>query len=163
MNHDECRLLFNAGKALIEKSGLAKYDSTKFVACEDGQAFEDYWKSNFDSEFGRYMAWVLFVVGAENLAKATFVCNGLVKTTDNTTLNQFTNKKKRYFERLSCATGYGIDAKLGYKCLKQVRDRDAHSYRKDKRDADFPSAKAIFEPAFNVLLTTMELNGHPLH
>ena len=70
MNHDECRLLFNAGKALIEKSGLAKYDSTKFVACEDRQAFEDYWKSNFDSEFGRYMAWVLFVVGAEKLGQS---------------------------------------------------------------------------------------------
>ena len=41
--------------------------------------FEEYWKENFDPEFGRYMAWVWFSVGAENLVKASLVCNGLVK------------------------------------------------------------------------------------
>ena len=41
--------------------------------------FEEHWKGEFHSKFGRYMAWVLFSVGAENLAKAACVCNKVVR------------------------------------------------------------------------------------
>ena len=42
MNHDECQLLFDAGRSLIEKSGLASYGSTRFVACTNQEAFSEY-------------------------------------------------------------------------------------------------------------------------
>ena len=79
MSHSDCQLLFEAGKALVEKSGLARYSGPYFVACEDREGFNEYWKEGFHPTFGRYMAWVLFVVGAENLAKAACVCNKVVK------------------------------------------------------------------------------------
>ena len=70
MSHTSCQVLFEAGQALVAKSGLAKYSGAYFVACDDEAGFDEYWKREFHPEFGRYMAWVLFSVGAENLAKA---------------------------------------------------------------------------------------------
>ena len=49
-----------------------------YVGNEDYE-FEEHWKREFHSKFGRYMAWVLFSVGAENLAKAACVCNKVVR------------------------------------------------------------------------------------
>ena len=60
MSHVDCQILYEAGKALVEKSGLASYCGQKFLACDDEEAFNKYWKENFHEEFGRYMAWVLF-------------------------------------------------------------------------------------------------------
>ena len=77
MSHTDCQMLFEAGKALLEKSGLARYSGPSFVASDDKERFDEYWKAEFHPEFGRYMAWVLFSVGAENLAKAACVCNGV--------------------------------------------------------------------------------------
>ena len=79
MTHDECRNLFGASKSLLAKSGLVRCCGDSFVCNNDEDEFEEYWKENFDPKFGRYMAWVWFSVGAENLVKASLVCNGLVK------------------------------------------------------------------------------------
>ena len=56
MDHTNCRVLFEAGKALGEKSGLAHYCGLHFVAREDKAVFDDYWKEDFHPTFGRYMA-----------------------------------------------------------------------------------------------------------
>ena len=45
--------------------------------------------------------------------------------------------------------------------LKDVRNRDAHSYRKNVRDADFPLVEEDFVPAFNILVKAMRHGGHP--
>ncbi len=164
MSHADCQILFEAGKALIEKSGLANYPGQEFVACEDEATFKKYWKENFHQEFGRYMAWVLFSVGAENLAKAACVCSGVVKVESKPTLGRYVNF---HFECL-CKKGgpCGDDNKdkliKGYKLLMKVRNRDAHSFRKGVRSADFPFLKHTFVPSFNVLVMAMKVHGHPL-
>ena len=79
MNHYECRNLFGAGRSLLESSGLVRYCGDSFVCNNDEDDFEEWWRENFDPDFGRYMVWVWFSVGAENLVKAALVCNGLVR------------------------------------------------------------------------------------
>ena len=89
MTHADCQILFDAGKALLAKSGLAHFDGRHFVACNDKPRFDSYWEAEFHPEFGRYMAWVLFSVGAENLAKTACVCNG-VKVDPRASLGKYT-------------------------------------------------------------------------
>ena len=89
MDHSKCEPLFEAGKVLLGESGLVRWNSetSVFEARYPGNNdcnFEQFWKSKFHQEFGRYIAWVLFSVGAENLAKAACVCNDVVKYRGNT-------------------------------------------------------------------------------
>ena len=62
----------------MEGSGLVRYSGDSFVCNNDKEGLEVFWKENFDKDFGRYMAWVWFSVGAENLVKAALVCTGLL-------------------------------------------------------------------------------------
>lgn len=80
MDHSKCEPLFEAGKALLGKSRLIRWnrETGVFEARYPGNNdcnFEKFWKVKFHPKFGRYIAWVLFSVGAENLAKAACVCN----------------------------------------------------------------------------------------
>ena len=79
MNHYECGNLFGASKRLLDGSGLVRYSNDIFVSNSDEEGLEKCWRENFDQDFGRYMAWVWFSVGAENLVKAALVCNGLLE------------------------------------------------------------------------------------
>ena len=84
MNHAKCETLLEASKALLRKIGLARWDDQTFAFVpmypgNEDYEFEEHWKEEFHSRFGRYMAWVLFSVGAENLAKAACVCNKVVR------------------------------------------------------------------------------------
>ncbi len=81
MNHSECTKLLNAGRAMLEHSGLVEWNGEAFVATHPGNddsCFEKYARCTFDPDYGRYICWVLFSVGAENLAKAACVCNQVV-------------------------------------------------------------------------------------
>ena len=49
------------------------------------------------------MAWVLFVVGAENLAKAACVCSNVINVSSKTQLEHYVGKKK-YFKTLCANT-----------------------------------------------------------
>jgi len=157
-------MLFEAGSALVRKSGLAHYGGKHFVAGNDRARFEEYWEKEFHPQFGRYMAWVLFSVGAENLAKAACVCNGVV-VDPKATLGWYIRPPHHYFERLSTEAGllggdkYTLQG--GYEILTEVRNRDAHTYHKDVRDADFTLVEESFVPAFNVVVSAMRLGGHP--
>ena len=163
MTHADCQILFDAGKALLAKSGLAHFDGQHFVACNDKPRFDSYWEAEFHPEFGRYMAWVLFSVGAENLAKAACVCNGKVKVAHKPRLGHYLGKHFKNLCRDTGLGGSGDENTLigGYKQLREVRDRDAHSYHKNVRDADFPRVEKKFVPAFNILAKAMKLGGHP--
>ena len=44
MSHVNCQMIFEAGQALIEKSGLANYRGEHFVACGNQAAFNEHWK-----------------------------------------------------------------------------------------------------------------------
>ena len=84
MDHSKCRPLFEASKALLRKSGLSCWSeqTVAFAPTYQGKndcEFEKFCKSKFHPKFGRYIAWLLFSVGAENLAKAACVCNEVVR------------------------------------------------------------------------------------
>ena len=79
MDHDECGNLFGASKSLLEGSGLVQWTGESFVCNDDEDGLERCWKDSFAPEFGRYMAWVWFSVGAENLAKAALACHDEVE------------------------------------------------------------------------------------
>ena len=105
---------------------------------------------------------MLFSVGAENLAKAACVCNVVVKVSSKPTLERYVNK---HFGELCkkpglCGALNEHELITGYQGLVKVRNRDAHSYRKNMRDADFPSVRESFVPAFNILLEAMGHRGH---
>ena len=164
MSHVNCQMLFEADQALIEKSGLANYRGEHFVACGNQAVFNEHWKEEFHPTIGRYMAWVLFSVGAENLAKAVCVCNG-VQVSSTATLGTYT-RSGGYFRELFNETVLGdVDLNTlleGYKRLGQVRNRDAHSYHKDVRSADFPLVEQWFVPAFNIAVDAMKRAAHQL-
>ena len=63
----------------MEGRGLVRYCGNSFVCNGDEGALESWWAEKFDAKFGRYMAWVWFSVGAENLVKAALVCSGLLE------------------------------------------------------------------------------------
>ena len=103
------------------------------------------------------------MVGAENLAKAACVCNEVVKLHHRPSLGNYVDK---HFRKLCCGTGLcGGDEERplieGYKRLTDVRNRDAHSYHRDVRDADFPLVKDSFVAALDVLMKIMLYGGHP--
>ena len=79
MNHDECGNLFGASRSLLKGSGLVQWNGDSFVCNGAEDDLEQCWKDSFDPQFGRYMAWVWFSVGAENLAKAALACHDLVE------------------------------------------------------------------------------------
>ena len=78
MTHHQCNNLFQAGKTLLEKSQLVLYTGQSFKGNSNYDKVKKHWCKNFDPQFGRYMAWVWFSVGAENLAKAALTCNGVI-------------------------------------------------------------------------------------
>ena len=165
MSHENCKVLFDAGKSLIEKSGLAKYCDPHFVACDNQDAFDEYWQGAFNPKFGRYMAWLLFSVGAENLAKAACVCNGLVEAKHKKKMEDYIGPKG-YFRDLCTMTGICENdwrtLQKGYKRLKKVRDRDLHSYRPEVRSKNFPLVEQKFIPAVNILVEAMVRGNHQL-
>ena len=164
MSHEDCQLLFEAGTTLVEKSGLVRYCDHHFIACDSETAFDEYWEISLHQDFGRYMAWVLFSVGAENLAKAACVCNKVVKVKSKTTLEQYVNSHFRCLSKKGVLHGQDNEDRLfkGYELLKKVRNRDAHAFRKGVRSADFPSVKQYFVPALNVLVMSMRGCGSPI-
>ena len=55
----------------------------------------------------------------------------------------------------------GRELKAAYKYLAQaIRNRDAHSYKRNRRRRDFPAVEGVFVPAFNMLIRTMRDRGH---
>ena len=71
ITHEDCQRLFVAAQELVNISGLAHYTGSGFVACDNVARFEAHWKQKFHHRFGRYMAWVLFSVVAENASQGS--------------------------------------------------------------------------------------------
>ena len=157
MSHHSCEELFQAGTALLAKSGLVRYcvQDKKFYSCEDKKAFEKYHRKKFHEEFGRYMAWVLFSVGAENLAKAACVCAGKIKAgEDHIQLSGY----RLHLKKLNSCDAEHLDS--GFKELERVRNRDAHAFRRNVRKSDFYLVEQEFVPMFNIMRKTMDHCGH---
>lgn len=201
MSHDECGILLRASRSLLEKSGLVHCENGCFVPENRECKFESYWQKHFDCEFGRYMAWVWFSVGAENLLKAALMCRKSLPRkepkhlgyrvfspevdkkcwTDEVLspessipshLGDDEAQKYNYrslgklldpsnLKRLQLGEGECRNFRATYKYLNDViRNRDAHTFVKDQRRKDFPAVGGIFVPAFNILVQSMEKNGH---
>ena len=163
MSQSDWQNLFDAGKALVEKSGLARYCGQGFITCGNEAEFKRYWKKKFDPTYGRYMAWILFEVGAENLAKAACVSWGDVQVSSKPTLETYINQ---HFNKLGENCGLSdydrCMLKEAFQRLKKVRNRDAHSYRKGVRSANFADVEDKFLPALNVLVKAIKDDGYPL-
>ena len=79
LSHSECEDLFEASKALLEKSGLARWDDQAFVFVPmhpggDDFQFEKHWKKRLPLKVRQIHGVGNFSVGGENLAKAACVC-----------------------------------------------------------------------------------------
>ena len=168
MNHKDCVPLFNAANALMKKSGLVKYEPTGFVVRSSREVFEDYWKEDFGPQFGRYMAWILFAVGVENLIKAVCVCAEVLPVNRSPRLGHYlsANGEKGHLVNVLEKTDLGGDAKCKlvewHKHFTLIRNRDAHSYRANERDAAFSLVGDCFVPASEVLVAAMKRCNHPL-
>ena len=175
MNHKECDKLFKAAKALMEKSHLVKYEGGQFTVRHDNSdAFDKCVKTAFGEEHGRYIAWILFSVGAENLVKAACVCSKVVQEDPQCgnygTMGRYlrrdkqTGKYEGHLVKLCCSMKLCPPdcqkLKEGYESLKDVRNRDIHSFVRNVRVANYPSVKDQFAPAFNVLVRVMGGKGH---
>ena len=168
MDHSQCNLLFEAGKALLVKSGLVCWDDQNFAFAPKYQGdndsdFEKCWKKTFHPKFGRYIAWVLFSVGSENLVKAACLCNG-VGPKPPQKLHELGRYVDKHLPKLcECRNidGERTTALIdGYKRLTKIRNRDAHNYKANKRRLNFPSVEDLFVPAFNILVETMKAEHH---
>ena len=135
MSHYECGKLFEASKSLLEGSGLVRYNNGTFLSNDDEEDLEARWRENIDPDFGRYMAWVWFSVGAENLVKAALVCNCLLKAkkqNDNYPVYWHNTDKESWVDevldaRRNAGGGYG---ELGdiWRCkLGELSDKREHS------------------------------------
>ena len=168
MSHTECEDLLEASKALLEKSGLARWDAQAFIFVpvhpgDDDSQFERHWKKDIHPRFGRYMAWVLFSVGGENLAKAACVCKGIVKGSDYGSLGKYTRRHgllDKLCEKVDIGDCDRTKLTEGYKSLQRARNRDVHGYVANKRREGFPAVEPIFVPAFNILVEAMRRNIH---
>ena len=79
------------------------------------------------------------------------------------TLEQYVKKHFRELWIESVLCGSDDESRLveGYKRLTNIRNRDAHSYRMNVRDADFPMVAQTFVPAFNIVVKAMGHGDHP--
>ena len=167
MDQSEGNLLFEAGQALLVKSGLVCWDDPTFAFAsryqgDNDSEFEKWWKQTFHPKFGRYMAWVLFAVGSENLVKGACVYNGFGPKAGQPpgTLGKCVNTLPALCK---CRTICGERETIltdGYKLLLKIRNRDAHSYKANKRKLNFQSVEKVFVPAFNILMGTMKPKPH---
>lgn len=168
LSHSDCDSLLEVSKVLLIKSGLINWScqDLEFAPSHpngDDSEFEEHWKKEFHPKFGRYMAWVLFSVGAENLVKAACVCNRIVEGPWYGTLERYTRRNGLLHDLCEKVIIRNCDeTKLteGYKSLKEVRNRDVHGYVANERRGDFPAIEPIFVPAFNILVMAMNKNRH---
>ena len=168
MLHSDCKPLFEASKVLLEKSGLVCWDDQTFTFAPKYQSnddceFENWWKVAFPLEFGRYIAWVLFSVGSENLVKAACLCNGVGPKPPKKlhTLGKYVDKHiPKLCECRNICGKRKSDLIEGYNLLKDIRNRDVHDYKANKRRLNFPSVESLFVPAFNILAETMKTKHH---
>ena len=167
MNHSHCKEPFDASKALLCKSGLIRWDGETFVPVytdNDDSKFKKYCKEQFHPRFGRYMAWVLFSIGAENLVKAAYVCSKDDSAPLKWNLGRFTPAKLVELCKGVDISDCGKDRLTdGYKLLKRVRNRDLHIYVRDVRGGNFSDVKATFVPAFKILVEVMKRKHHTVH
>ena len=105
------------------------------------------------------------------MAKAACVCAGVVREsptghygTMGACLRRVKGRLEGHLVRLARETSLtGDDNKKltdGYLELIKIRNRDVHSYVYGVRQLHFAFAEANFVPAFNVLMGTMQRNGH---
>ena len=145
VNHYECGSLFGASSSLLEGSGLVRCCGDSFVYNGDEAALESWWAEKFDTKFGRYMAWVWFSIGAENLVKAALVCNELLEAKHQNysyPVYRGDTDKGSWVERVlgsrrNAGGGYGEMGDIWGNKLDDLSDRpgDAEAERKELKAA----------------------------
>jgi hypothetical protein len=136
-----------AGIELIAWSNLAYCDGSQLVANTDQVAFNRHWPS-IDPKFGRWFCWLAFGVGSENIVKGAFGLN-----------------RHRILKFGACHPWKRAlhlpDEQIGpvseaiNRLATKVRNRDAHEYVANVRDANFPEVYESFVPALNLILACL--------
>ncbi len=161
--HDECAVLLSAGRELIDISGLAKWSTTSesFGVRFSKPGFEAYHVKKFGGDHSRYIAWIVFSVGVENLVKSTLKCNNIKCT--RLTLDGFLRKDKENNLVGLCVQLFTkhpvIDRNIflaGLNQLKDFRNRDLHQYAINVRDSNFTEVENNIIPALNELLKALD-------
>jgi hypothetical protein len=130
-----------SGIELIVWSNLASWNGTQLKATTNRDAFNAHWPK-VDQRFGRWLCWVAFGVGAENVLKGAFG------------LKQYELKHfgaSHPWKRVLQMPDEHVDFVSKAICLlaTEVRNRDAHEYVPDVRNNDFPAVASQFVPALN--------------
>jgi len=172
------KLQVTAAVSLLEFSRLVQWDagSTEFTAVPH-ESFESYWRTDVDPVFGRLICWINFSAGAEFLAKGICLLRDVEirqpkgETTHFGTLrNLYEDRppKVAALKRLCAAVNAKVDQQelllAVYRLLaSDIRNRDAHAYVPNVRDAHFNLVPARFAPCFNLLVSWLPEGAHTLN
>jgi hypothetical protein len=166
MNHKECDLLFKAGKALILESRLVKWNGFEFEPLFDGNCdcdFEAWLKGAYQHEYGRYISWVLFSVGMENLAKAACVCRKALEKDANGKYGTLSQVRQR---GISIYKGDVTDPKLvkdfraRWEKLEKIRNDEAHAFYIHTRRKHYRELEPHLIPLSNDLVKILRDGDH---
>jgi hypothetical protein len=168
------KLQVTAAVSLLEFSRLVQWDavSTEFTAVPP-EPFESYW-SAIDPVFGRLICWINFSAGAEFLAKGVCllrdveICQPKGETRNFGTLGDLWNGKvaalKRLCDAIKAEPNQQKSLVAAYKELgSAIRNRDAHAYVPNVRNANFHLVSDRFVPCFNLLVSWLPKGPHTLN
>jgi len=139
------------GIELIAWSKLATQTGTQLKAATDQAGFNLHWPT-IDPKFGRWLCWVAFGVGAENVVKGAFAQRqyDLKQFGASLPLKTFLGMPDEHVEFVSTAI---------FRLATEVRNRDAHEYVPNVRNNDFPYLASEFVPALNHILACLPGQG----
>lgn len=184
--NDDARRQFRAGLALIQKSGLARWDTTTCQFAPSDAAEFERTASAHDCEHGRVMLWIVFAAGTEYLLKAACLKRGFLKAHKKSVLRppaqnedlagwvrrvlQDPSTVRESVTDLGTLKGVRFDqlvaghsneklARAGFALFQQsIRNRDSHHYVSNVRAGHFHVVEKLFVPAVNAALESMNLN-----
>jgi hypothetical protein len=152
-----------AALSVLAFSRLVRWDKVSGnVSATSHDSFESGWKEHVDPIFGRLICWINFSAGAEFLVKGACLLNDIeIRQPDGHygPLGALLEKQpspKNGLRRLCAAVNAdaGQQRRLldAYDYLrKDIRNRDAHAYIPNVRNAHFDDVSGRFIPCFNLL------------
>ncbi|MCY4365311.1 MAG: hypothetical protein OXE17_03680 [Chloroflexi bacterium] len=166
MKHKERDFLFTAGKSLLLESKLVYWNGIKFEPFFRGSCDCDYeaWlKSAFQHEYGRYISWVLFSVGMENLAKAACVCGNTVHKDSSGkygTLGKLKNNGIKAYKMNESDPALVASFGSRWEELTSIRYDEAHAYYHETRRRHYEKLEPVLIPFSNDLVSILRSGDH---
>jgi hypothetical protein len=133
-----------SGVELVQWSHLASWNQFHLVAATDQGIFDSHWPL-IDPKFGRWLCWLAFGIGAENIVKGAFKLKQREPGDFGAShpWKRVLGMPDKYVTSVEGAI---------HQLATKVRNRDAHEYVPGVRDKDFPDVATQFVPALNHIL-----------